>query len=89
MRVGEQSFLLLHTDVKSFKRRIEIAPSFTAALETWTAGTRLSPIWGVKEFGTGNALEKNSPGKIFCYFWDLSLPLVSSQTSPRQTTKHQ
>jgi hypothetical protein len=61
MRLGQQSFLLLHTDVRTFRRSIEIAPDFPSALRTWTPGTRVSPIWGLEEYDTHQSSERKFP----------------------------
>jgi hypothetical protein len=68
MRLGQQSFLLLHTDVRTFRRSIEIAPDFPSALRTWTPGTRVSPVWGVEDYGTDQSSERKFPQKSTLLF---------------------
>ncbi len=62
MRLGQQSFLAFHTDVKSLHRRIEIVSDLPNAVRAWTPGTRVSPVWGVEEFGTQKAAKNEFLG---------------------------
>ena len=68
MRLGQQSFFQLHTDVRTLKRHIEIAPGFASALTSWGAGTRVSPVWGVHEFGTSEAVARKFANSSSLFF---------------------
>lgn len=59
MRIAARpSFLTLTTDASSLKHSVKISSTFDKAIERWTAGTRLSPIWGFAEF------QNTEPGDV-------------------------
>src|SRR5438270_1533963 len=64
MRLGSrQSFLVLHTDPQDLTHCIELLPTFSAAVRKWTAGTRLSPVWGFRDFETHESLTNDFDGE--------------------------
>ena len=69
MRLGQRpSFLVLHSEERADKRRLEIVPKFSAAIRAWTAGTRISPIWGIQEFGTEKPAKRAFQGRHHLIF---------------------
>jgi len=52
MRLGtKQAFLVLAGEPRLGSSTIALKPNLGAVLRGWTAGTRISPVWGFHEFG--------------------------------------
>lgn len=47
---SKKVFLVLRNEIAPSEQRIEIIPRLKSVLQHWTSGTRVSPLWAIKEF---------------------------------------
>jgi len=63
MQLGQKpSFLVLSGQAREAPSRISIVKEFASAIRGWDAGRRISPVWGVREFGTSAPTRRDFAG---------------------------
>ena len=75
MHLGSRpSFLVLNCDPKDLTQRVSVAPSLSVALKSWSSGTRVSPIWAIREFGSTDPVQFDFPERHVLLFLGLVAP---------------
>ncbi len=60
---GRSGYLALRFDLQSQQSHITLVPTLGDILSTWGPSTRVSPIYGVKEYGTSGEIDDTLPGR--------------------------
>ncbi len=69
MHLGQHpSYLALHQDSADASPRVKIEPNLSPVVAGWSPATRVSPIWGVREYGAGDPTAFDFAGRYHLHF---------------------